>query len=116
MESEDINLDQLMQEAIGSIEIVFLISSLIVLCVYFNLAFNAFKLLKHTALPGSKILAYSCLFLAIFSVPALLLLFSTNIEDYVLLSVLSTTVTTLPIVTGAYGFGRLVRALAVSSV
>ena len=116
MESEVIldnqmELSSMFIEMIGLEGIVGLISSFIVLVVYFNLTFNATKLHKHAARPGTKILMWSCWWLALFTALMFLFAWVFEFEDEGAFSIMLVVVTTVPFVTGAFGFRKLVQSL-----
>lgn len=121
MESEikidnQMELSSVFMEIAGPEGIVGLISSLIVLVIYFNLAFNSTKLHRYAPRPGTKILKWSCWWLALFMVPLFLIAWVFEFQDEVGFNIILIVVTTVPIVTGAYGFRKLVQSLVASKL
>jgi len=100
---------------LGHIEldvIMGLISTVIVLMVFFYLAFHTSKLSKHIDLPGVKLLKWSCLALAVTSIFSILFVFNfSSGENWVWPYTIYIVVSTVPMVTGAYGFAILIRSL-----
>ena len=94
---------------IGVVGLVAAISGLIILGVFFNLAFNASKLSKKTNYKGTKILSWSCWCLALMWAPMLAITYF--FEDYEVFYVFVTALTTIFMVSAAYGFRKLTTEL-----
>ena len=113
MDDQDLNeyfLDGL-NELLGPEEITVLITSFIVLIVYFVLAIYSTKLARNTSIPGARVIAWSCWILAFSWFPLFLITWDEKYSDDVALFIASDLIATTAMVTGAYGSSRLVLAL-----
>lgn len=109
-ELKDYFIDSL-KELLGPEEIMILITSFVVLIVYFVLAYYSTRLARKTSIPGARIIAWSCWIIAFSWFPLLIFRWNEDLADVMWFIIVTDTIFTLAIVAGGYGFRKLVIAL-----
>lgn len=92
------------------LDLVAMASGFVVIAIFFNLAFNATKLYKSTKYPGTRLLMCSCWVLALMWVPLYLITYF--FESFEIFMSLLTVITTVPMVTAAWGFRTYIGAVS----